>query len=186
MKKILFLLIVFISCSANAQNKCGIYYNSDKIGYSRIVGKKVGNIAGAYFTLGLSAANSNKVIEGESAETKIKETKPVFTVHFGDDQQTGYLFTNPANIDNILLLKLYKKKKSRNLRTGKYGLTGVKTGVDEKDIQPLHIEKLDDNSYQIYPREELEKGEYAFYYIGDIPEGKDPFNGVFDFSVKKK
>lgn len=91
---------------------------------------------------------------------------------------------NSENIDDFVLIKLHKKKKSRNLRTGKYGIKGISTGIDEKDIQPINIEKISDFHYKIYIKESLKKGEYAFYYVGQVPEGKNKFNYVFDFSIK--
>ena len=185
MKKILFLMIVvLVSIQNHAQEIPGIYYNNEKVGYSRIIGKNVGNIAGAYFTLGLSSAKSNKVIEGESAELEIEEKKTEFTIVFGEDKQTGYIFSNERHMDEILLIQLHEKKNKRNLRTGKYGLAGVKTGIDEKDVISLAIEKIEDNKYKVHPKKQLEKGEYCFYYIGKPQNEENTFNGVFDFSIK--
>lgn len=185
MKKILFLMIVaLVSIQNYAQETPGIYYNNEKVRYSRIIGKNVGNIAGAYFTLGLSSAKSNKVIEGESAELEIEEQKPEFTILFGEDKQTGYIFSDERHMDEILLIQLHEKKSKRNLRTGKYGLAGVKTGVDEKDVIPLTIEKVDENKYKVHPKKKLEKGEYCFYYMGKPQSEENTFNGVFDFSIK--
>lgn len=185
MKKILFLIMAAIAImNCYAQKVPGIYYNNEKVGYSRIIGKNVGNIAGAYFTLGLSSVKSNKVIEGEAAETEIKEKKPEFLIIFGNDKQTGYIFSNERNTDNMLLIQLQGKKGKRNLRTGKYGITGVKTGVDEEDVIPLSIEKVGDNQIKIHPKKPLKKGEYCFYYIGEAPSEEGAFNGVFDFSIK--
>ena len=73
MKKVLFLMVAaLVFVQTYAQSTPGIYYNNERVGYSRIIGKNVGNIAGAYFTLGLSSAKSNKVIEGETAELEIE------------------------------------------------------------------------------------------------------------------
>lgn len=184
MKKILFLMMSAMAFIQIHAQETGIYYNNNKLGYSRIIGKNVGNIAGAYFTLGLSSAKSNKVIEGESAELEIQEQKPEFGIVFGEDKQTGYIFSDEKNLDEILLIKLHKKKNNRNLRTGKYGLTGVKTGVDEKDVMPLAIEKIEENKYKVHPKKKLEKGEYCFFYMGKPQNEENTFNGVFDFSIK--
>lgn len=185
MKKILLLTMAIMTILYSyAQDIPGIYYNNQKLGYSRIIGKNVGNIAGAYFTLGLSSAKSNKVIEGKTAEMEIKDKKPEFTIIFGKDKQTGYIFTNEKNIDNIFLVRLHGKKGNRNLRTGKYGLTGVKTGIDEEDVIPLSIEKTNEDKIIIRPKTSLKKGEYCFYYMGEPPTEESAFKGVFDFSVK--
>lgn len=111
MKNILLLTIAIMTILySHAQEVSGIYYNNQRLEYSRIIGKNVGNIAGAYFTLGLSSAKSNKVIEGKTAEMEIKDKKPEFTIIFGDDNQTGYIFTNERNVDNIFLVRLHGKK----------------------------------------------------------------------------
>lgn len=185
MKKIIFsIMAVLAFLNVIAQNSVGIYHNNQKMGYSRIIGKNVVNIAGAYFTLGLSSATSNKIIEGEAAEMEIEEVKPEFIIIFGEDKQTGYIFSNERNIDNIFLIQLHEKKSKRNLRTGKYGITGVKTGVAEEDVIPLSIERLEDNKIKVHPKKNLKKGEYCFYYSGEAPSEVNVFNGVFDFSIK--
>lgn len=167
-----------------SQEVSGIYYKDLRLGYSRIIGKNVGNIAGAYFTLGLSSAKSNKVIEGDAAELEISEEKPYFTFVFGEDKQTGYIFTDIANMNDIVLLILHEKKGHRNLRTGKYGLTEVKTGIDDKDVIPISIEKTDDYKCIVHPKKNLKKGEYCFYYTKKPDNEETEFNGVFDFSIK--
>lgn len=183
-KTLLILMLAIASVNIYAQDTTGIYYNSERLGYSRIIGKNVGNIAGAYFTLGLSSAKSNKVIEGSFAETKIKDKTPEFIIVFGEDTQTGYIFSNNRNTDNLLLIQLYEKKGKRELRTGKYGLTGVKTGVNEEDVIPLAIERVANNRSTVHPKQPLKKGEYCFYYMGSAPSEDGAFNGVFDFSIE--
>ncbi|NDV83623.1 hypothetical protein [Bacteroides sp. 51] len=184
MKKILFLMAILSICLKTYSQQTGIFYKDEKVGYSRIIGNNVGNIVGASLTFGISSAKSNKVIEGDMAELEIEEAKPEFSIIFGEDKQTGYIFSNSKNLDEIVLVKLHVKKGSRNLRSGKYGLSGVKTGVDEKDIIPIAIDKVDDNTYNIHPKKKLEKGEYCFFYVGKPQNEENPFNGVFDFSIK--
>lgn len=185
MRKFLLLIAcVAMLGTAMAQDSTGIHYNNTKIGYSRIISKKVGNIAGAYLTFGLSSANSSKVIEGSSSGISIKETQPEFTITFGEDKITGYIFSNERNIDNLLLVQLHKKKGKRELITGKYGLAGVQMGVDEKDVMPLGIERIGENKIKVHPKKPLKKGEYCFHYIGVAPSEESVFNGVFDFSIE--
>jgi hypothetical protein len=194
MKKILLFLYILLSTTIYSQDKVGIYYENQsgdqiKLDYSRITGTNVGNIAGAYFTLGLSSANSNYVISGKASETEIKEIKDVtlqFVVYFGNDDLTKYIFSNPANMDYIVLVKLHQKKKTRNLRNGKYGLTaGIQKGLNEDDVISIKSVKINDSLFRVTPREKLKKGEYCFYYTGDAPEGINEFNGVFDFALTK-
>ena len=148
---------------------------------SRITGTKVGNVFGAVLTYGLSPANSSKTIEGATSETQIKDKMPIFKFHFGESKDS--LLMNPERMSGIYMVKLRKKKKkarTRQLRSGSYGLiAGVQTGVDEDDIIPISVENEDTNTFIIKPKEELEDGEYCFFYIGkDITT-----TSVYDFTI---
>lgn len=179
MKKIISLLaLLLIAFSAYAQ----VFYNGNKLGTSRLQGNKVGNLFVASVTASLAPANTSKVVEGETAETVITESKPVFIVRF--ESKRDSVFANSENIDAIVLMKLHVKKNSRRLRTGKFGIAaGVQTGVAQKDLIPISIEE-DENEDRVFivkPKIELEKGEYAFYFVGkDIRLSK-----VYDFAIKR-
>lgn len=177
MKKNLLLLSLLFMFSQIMFSQ--IFYGEDKLSSSRMTGKKVGNIAGAYFTLGLSSAKRNIVIEGKESYTKIQDTKPEFEIELNDPKLSGY------GEENIVLMKLHQKGKSRNLRIGKYGLTaGVQSGLNEDDMIPIDIER-DGEILIIRPKGDLKKGQYCFYYVGDLPEGVDPSIYVYDFEIVK-
>ena len=190
MTKLLSLLLILLSLSlqANAQQgETGIYYNNKAVSFSRIVGKKIGNVAGAYFTFGLSSAKAKINIEGSRSENTVASTKPTFVFKFGDKNPiTGDLFANEENIPRFLLVKVKIKGKQRSVIVGKYGLTQIKTNVDSKDIIALKLESKGNGVYEVTPRDPLEKGEeYAFYYRQKEEDKNDPFYGVFDFAVQE-
>ena len=143
MTKLLSLLLILLSLSlqANAQQgETGIYYNNKAVSFSRIVGKKIVNVAGAYFTFGLSSAKAKINIEGSRSENTVASTKPTFVFKFGDKNPiTGDLFANEENITRFLLVKVKIKGKQRSVIVGKYGLTQIKTNVDSKDIIALKL-----------------------------------------------
>ena len=178
MKKVIIFILLFVCQYSFSQ----VFYNDKgndiKLPTSRISGNKVGNVVGAYLSLGLSAANSNKVIAGEQSELKIKNKKPTFDIHFKSENLNGY------DVNNIVLVKIYEKKNSRNLRTGKYGLiAGVQYGINQDDIIPINIEKENDIII-ISPKSKLKKGQYCFYYVGQIPDDVEKVNVVYDFMIK--
>lgn len=179
MKKILLsMLLAVIAVDANSQ----VFYNGEKLGNSRIQGSKVGNIAGAYFTLGLSSAKSNKVVEGETSGLDIKDKRPVFTILFSESARDS-VFMDKENMDKIVLVKMHEKKNSRLIRTGKYGLAaGVQKGLLADDIIPISIDdsEKEEYTYSIRPKSELKKGEYGFIYVLN---GK-PVSKVYDFTIK--
>lgn len=75
-------ITVFAQEGAGANS--GIFYNGEKVGSSRIIGQRLGNLAGAYFTMGLSGAKRALQIEGKSSDLTIDEKRPAFTVVFSD------------------------------------------------------------------------------------------------------
>lgn len=183
MKNLLILLSLFTFSICNSQNIPGIYYNNKKLSYSRITGNSIRNIAGAYFSIGISPAKSYKIIEGTTSELGIKNIKPTFTIVFGEDKETGYIFSSIKNMNNIFLVRLGVKNGNRRIKTGKYGITGIVEGLGE-DIIPIAIEKIDDNSIKITPKNQLLYGEYCFYYNGKPIDEKNTFSGVYDFTIK--
>ncbi len=189
-------MVLIISCmAANAQTDkpAGIYLGDTKLKTSRITGQRLGNLAGAYFTMGLSGAKRDLIIEGPSASTHIKDTKPEFKIVFSADSSAlQYVFNDPAYVENILLVRL-KKGKNRKMQNGSYGLTGVESNLSDKYIIPLDVEQISETEFTLTPREDLKKNEeYAFYFNikeadEDSPEPKKtkPFSMVFDFAVDK-
>lgn len=170
----------------------GIFYNGEKIGSSRITGQRLGNLAGAYFSFGLSGAKRDLQIEGRSAELTIEEKRPEFTIVFAENAMPA-VFQNAANVDYLILVKLKQSKKERKLQNGSYGLTGVESNVSSKYVIPMKVEQLSATTFKFTPKEDLKKGEYGFYFNmpklsegeeANAPESSKPFNGVIDFNIK--
>lgn len=180
MKKYLLAVILFaISLSASSQ----VFYNGEKLYSSRITGKKLGNLLGAYVTVGISSAKQNLMIEGKTSENIVNEQRPVFKFKFGASKDS--IFMDRANMDKIILVKIYPKKNARQLRIGKYGLAaGVQTSVGADDMIPLNIEEDEenDNTFIVRPKGDLEDGEYCFYYTDK--QLKHMANKVYDFNIK--
>ena len=176
-----FILAIILLVSTPQIAGAQVYYNGEKLGTSRIQGERIGNLLGAYMTVGLSPANTSKIIEGKQAELVIKEKRPQFVIKF--ESKVDRVYMKNENIEYIVLTSLQKKGSSRRLRTGKYGLiAGIQTNISEKEIIPISIEESEeeDGTFLVKPKENLKKGEYAFYYIRDDIEPKN----IYNFSVK--
>lgn len=179
MKKLLTLILFAVSLTASSQ----VYYNGEKLYSSRITGKKIGNLLGAYVTVGLSSAKNNLIIEGNMSENLIEEKRPKFTFKFGNTKDS--LFMDKTNMDKIMLVKIYPKKNNRQLRIGKFGLTaGVQTSAGGEDAMPLRIEEDEESEgvFIVRPREDLENGEYCFFYTDK--QMVHNASKVYDFSIK--
>lgn len=180
MKKVITMILLAVSLTANSQ----VFYNGQKLYTSQIKGKKLGNLLGAYVTAGISSAKQSLIIDGETSETVINEQRPVFKFKFGSSRDS--IFMDKANMDKIIMIKIYPKKKIRQLRVGKYGLVaGVQTEVGvSDDAISLRIEEDEDNdnTFSVRPKEDLEDGEYCFYYTDKQLAKK--VNRLYDFSIK--
>ena len=175
------MLTIFMVMTIPQMVNAQVYYNEEKLGTSRIQGERIGNLLGAYMTVGLSPVNTSKIIEGKRAEIVIKEKNPQFIIRFRSKKDR--IFMRSENIEYMVLVSLQEKGSTRRLRTGKYGLiSGIQTNISEKEIIPISIDESEEEegAYVVKPREKLVKGEYAFYYIRDDIEQKY----VYDFSVK--
>lgn len=75
MKKFLLFLLVLFATISKAQDTPGLYYNGQKMSYSRMVGTRVGNAFGAVATGGLTTVKINRVVEGQTAELVVAEKK---------------------------------------------------------------------------------------------------------------
>lgn len=197
MRRILcFFLSTILFIGLLAQDNGGIYYNGEEIPNSRITGQKLGNLAGAYFSMGLSGAKRNLKIEGKTSMLQIKEKLPSFEVVFIEgDERHGGMFADEDNLDYLVMVKLKGDKNGRKMQTGSYGLTGVESDLSEKKVIALAIDELGNGRYKISPREELEKGEYCFWFNIKVPVGETeddqelqlkPYNKVFDFTITVK
>lgn len=178
-----FFVVIFFAVSLTASSQ--VFYNGEKLYASRITGKKIGNLLGAYVTAGISSAKQSLMIEGETSENTILERRPVFKVKFGESKDS--VFMDKQNMEKIVVVRLYQKKKSRQLRIGRYGLVaGVQTSLGTDDMIPLRIEEDEENSniFTVRPKEDLEDGEYCFYYTDKQIANRE--NKVYDFCVKYK
>lgn len=186
------LLCSAFSLASFAQDAAGIYYEGAKIPSSRVLGEKLGNLVGAYFSFGLSAAKRDLQIEGKTSELTIHEKKPEFTIVFSKEEQIDTVFTTEDFFDYLVLVRL-KEGKNRKLQNGSYGLTGIQSTLSDKYIIALSVMELGNGKYKVKPREELKKGEYAFYFNIQLPtnetdkDGKPkmkPYNKVYDFTIR--
>ena len=115
-------------------------------------------------------------------------------MRFGKDKQTGYVFENTDNMKYIILVRINGKKGKRSIQAGTYGITNIKSGIDDKNIIAMSIEIEDDSTYTVCPKKDLEPGEYGFYFNNSQKEkdseenkeikSKNSFEGVFDFKIR--
>jgi hypothetical protein len=102
----------------------------------------------------------------------------------GRDFIPNWWFRVASNPNEFVLVKLTVKEK-KNLReiiTGKSNILTSSEGVDPRYAINFDIEEIEGNKFKVIP-DNLEQGEYAFLYQGQVPQGRTN-QSVFDFTIE--
>lgn len=194
------VISVMINASHNAkmseleeQSKVsGIFYDSPE-GMIQILptsfsGNSVNTLASA-FSYGIASSKMKSTMPGSTSKNVVPEQLPKFRFLFRSGEEYGqdlsnWWFTAATSPNQFVLVKLKKKKNSRQLVTGKVNLySGVTNGISEEDVIGFSIKSIDNSEYIVRPNNLLSPGEYCFFYQGTIPVGGFTNQAVFDFSI---
>ncbi len=186
----------------NTKSRTGIYYLAED-GDLKMVHATV-------FSGTSEDAVANRLVSGFIPKTKkarlsssqsnniIQQSSPEFTFIFDpsssevDNMQTdqggnayhNWWFRTATSPNEFVLVKLdvNEKRNLRELITGKSNLVSGNEGIDPKYAINFTIEEIEGNKFKVTPKD-LEEGEYAFMYTGQIPSGRAN-QSVFDFSIR--
>lgn len=187
----------------NTKSKTGIYFLADN-GDSKLVQptifsgsssnkvaqKLVSGLINAKQKVRLPKTRSNNVINGNPEFTFVFDVSTTEVDNLQNDQGQGgggyynWWFRVASNPNEFVLVKLTVKEK-KNLReviTGKSSWVSSSEGIDPKYALEFSIDEIEGNKFNVVP-ENLEPGEYAFIYQGQVPQGRTN-QSVFDFSVR--
>jgi uncharacterized lipoprotein YbaY len=95
----------------------------------------------------------------------------------------NWWFRTASSPNEFVLVKLTVKdrKNTRQVIIGKKSWVSSQDGIDPKFALPFNIEEIETNKFKV-TFDNLEPGEYAFLYQGQVPQGRTN-QSVFDFSV---
>jgi hypothetical protein len=97
--------------------------------------------------------------------------------------QGGQSATSPKQ---FALVKLEKKKNSREFVAGAYSGFGAQSGVEDDAVVQFDFDEVGEGIYRIQARTPLGPGEYCFYFVSPNPKGASAFagspNSLYDFS----
>lgn len=183
-----------VNSNANKEKeevRTGIFYNDKKILPTVFSGTKT-NTLGASFSYGIASAKIKSVLNGATSNNVVETTDPTFMFVFSNNSNNAFAnasqnwwFTAATSPNEFVLVKLSEKKNKREMNTGKVNVySGTSIGIDEKYTIPFNIEAINDYTFKVKPKENLESGEYCFFYQGTIPQGGITNQSVFDFSIK--
>jgi hypothetical protein len=102
-------------------------------------------------------------VTGSRASVRTNRTRPAFEFHFASTGGLEFPVPGAASPAEFFLVKLDPKKNRRELTVGETRWRSH-TGVTEKQMLPVDIERLGPGHYRVAPTLELEPGEYCFIH----------------------
>jgi hypothetical protein len=184
----------------------GIYYVEESGPSPRLVlleptvytQAKSGGFFKMALTYGIAKAKSKAVLNGSHAQLRVQGGKPTFYFYFETTSAGlggsgfGY-FSVATSANEFVLVRTEVKKVSRELVIGQFNYYGSQSGLQDKSMVPFDFEKLSPGVYKVVPKNDLEGGEYCFFYGGSTPMATYGMLGsmvggtgggkVFDFGV---
>lgn len=184
MKHILILLLAIIGNAVTASAQTA----SDSIGlYAVIDGHfspvDIINYRNIKVSPGFYSAKSKLEFDGATSPHHFKG-EAHFRIYFGQpspyDTARLFMFTPAYTIKDFGFAKFEKKKKSRQLQTGNFGIFRTNTiGATETDLLTYEIKEVRPLVYDIKV-----KGEPGEYCIMHTFRGSGGYSGVFDFTIE--
>ncbi|WP_289037643.1 hypothetical protein [uncultured Zobellia sp.] len=187
----------------NTSLKPGIYYseedNSEKLILATVFSSTDKNSFANRMVSGYIPTTKKSRLPGTNSNNTIPETSPSFKFVFERNEtenpnnlqsimnrmgMLNWWFRTASSPNEFILVKLdvNQKKKFREIITGKRSAAFENNGVDAKHIVDFTIETIDEHTFMVHT-ENLEYGEYAFMYQGQVPMGAEN-QSVFDFSIQ--
>src|ERR1035437_1597358 len=187
------------STNPNAMHNPGIYYYNPnnptnplkKVDPSVVSSSNNGSTGDAiaqHFSYGLASTTSKSSLSSAQSTMQICESNPTFYFYFKVDENQNadsWFFANATSPKEFVLVWLYKKKDSREMKTGSGNFYVSSSGIPEKDKLSFEYLEVSEGIYKVTFNKPLEKGgEFCFLYASAAPERwSHGGNKVFDFGV---
>ena len=179
----------------NSPHASGIYYVRQNPGGRQMEllepsvysGGKTGGMFKTAMTYGISKAKWKAVVKGPHASLRLTERRPTFYFYFeekaGGLSQAGGLSGGASSPNEFLLARMEAKSAERELVIGQVGAFGASTGARSKDLVPVDVQKVRSGVYMVQPQNDMEPGEYGFYYAGSTQAMGATGGKLFDFGI---
>jgi hypothetical protein len=108
---------------------------------------------------------------------------PSPTVTLGETSSTYSIATQPGAAHNLVIVRLGKRKKQRELTYAGGSVFNFRSGIDPCDLVETALSPVEGGGYFLRPKIELKPGEYLILMPG--PMGIPVYGHGFDFGVSK-
>jgi hypothetical protein len=182
----------------NAEHDPGIYYVRQNPGGRQMTqleptaysGTKSGGMWKTGLTYGIAKSNWKAVVRGDKASIRTSEARPTFYFYF--EQKKGTLsnsgawtawFGGLSSPNQFTLARFEPKKTDRELVVGEFSAYGSSTGTRSKDVVDFDFQKVAPGIFKIVPRDDMQPGEYCFFYTGQNNAMGMGGGNLFDFGI---
>ncbi len=138
-------------------------------------------------TYGITGSTNKVGLANKSANMIIKDSRPVFYFIFsgGDRKEMNTvaesIFSGVASPNDFVLVKAKVTPKGRQITIGKHTAFTNESGFSEGTVQ-FRFKKINTQMYRVYFDNDIEAGEYAFYYNKGSTEAASL--KLYDFSLQ--
>lgn len=144
-------------------------------------------------TGGIASMSFKAIIPSAHARVEVRQSKPIFYFYFEPTAQSlpsnFWASSDVSTPTEFALVRFDVKNDHREKKVGRYNITGIKSGLAEKDKIPFSYSLLGSGIFEVIPVVDLIEGEYGFVMES---QGNQNFgasssvglhNKIFDFSV---
>jgi hypothetical protein len=175
-----------------AAHEAGIYLYEEKDGKRTMtqleptVSKqsKTGGMFSSALTYGIAKIKFKAVLAGAGAALQISNSRPIFYFYFEEKNsglsRTNYFATSP---NEFSLVKMEVKKTGREVIVSQANVFGASSGTLDKYAIDFGYEKIAPGVFKVFPKAELQEGEYGFYF-GSSEAGATTAK-IFDFGIHR-
>jgi len=175
-----------------AAHEAGIYLYQEKDGKKTMTQleptiskqSKTGGMLSSALTYGIAKIKFKAVLAGGNASLQIANPRPIFYFYFEEKNsglsRTNYLATSP---NEFSLVKMEVKKSGREVIVSQANVFGAQSGTLDKYAREFGYEKIAPGVFKVFPKVDLEDGEYGFYFGGG--EAGASTAKIFDFGISR-
>jgi hypothetical protein len=156
---------------------------------------KSGGFFTSAMTYGIAKIKSKAVLANPNARLQIPAPRPTFYFYFevknSGLSNSGNVYSASSTSPNeFVLVKMDEKKNGRELVVGQANVFGAQSGTLDKYSRAFDSEKIAPGVFKVTPRNDLQEGEYGFFYGGATPIAGYGYFGagvspkIFDFGIE--
>jgi hypothetical protein len=134
-------------------------------------------------TVVTQGVSSSTTVATQGGQAQTPATGPTTTATRGETSSTYSIATQPQDARSLMMVRLAKKKKSRELTYAGGSVFNFHSGVDADDLVETVLAPFEGGGYTLRPKTDLKPGEYVIVTRGIM--GMVGYGYGYDFGVIK-